>query len=300
MAAGGTEANIQAVWAYRNYFKNHHNATNSEICIVTSSDAHYSMAKGADLLNIDVYHIPVDEHNRNVLPKSIRATVTEAKSNGKKYFIVVCNMMTTMFGSVDSASDYTDVLLEFGVDFKMHVDGAYGGFLYPFTDPNSLLNFENPHVSSITLDAHKLVQAPYGTGVLVMRKGLIENVYTKSAEYVMGLDVTLSGSRSGANAIAVWMILTTYGPDGWNEKNQNLLERTTWFCEQLDSLKISYYRNAFSNIVTIRSAHISSEIAQKFGLVPDIHGGKPNCYKVVVMDHVTIEKLKKLVHDLQG
>ncbi|MGB0368569.1 MAG: pyridoxal phosphate-dependent decarboxylase family protein, partial [Flavobacteriales bacterium] len=292
VAAGGTEANIQAVWTYRNYFKNEHSASNSEICIVTSSDAHYSMAKAADLLNIDVFHVPVDEHHRNVLPESIRATITEAKSNGKKYFIVVCNMMTTMFGSVDSISDYVDVLQEFEVDFKMHVDGAYGGFLYPFTNPNSALNFANPHVSSITLDAHKLVQAPYGTGVLIMRKGLIENVYTKSAEYVKGLDVTLSGSRSGANAIAVWMILTTYGPDGWMQKNQNLLKRTSWFCQQLDSLNFSYYRNQFSNIVTIRAAHISSETAQKFGLVPDIHGNNPNCYKVVVMEHVTAKKLE--------
>ncbi|MGB1319146.1 MAG: aspartate aminotransferase family protein, partial [Flavobacteriales bacterium] len=113
-----------------------------------------------------------------------------------------------------------------------------------------------------------------------------------------GLDVTLSGSRSGANAIAVWMILTTYGPDGWMQKNQNLLKRTSWFCEELDSLNISYYRNQFSNIVTIRAAHISSEIAQKFGLVPDIHSDNPNCYKVVVMEHVTVEKLEKLLSSI--
>lgn len=298
VAAGGTEANIQAVWAYRNYFKKEHSASNSEICIVTSTDAHYSMAKAADLLNIDVVHIPVNEHDRTIAKEDIRTSVSEAKSNGKKYFIVVCNMMTTMFGSVDSPNDYVDILEELQLDFKMHIDGAYGGFLYPFTDPNSTLNFENPHISSITLDAHKLVQAPYGTGVLVMRKGLIENVYTKSAEYVKGLDVTLSGSRSGANAIAVWMILTTYGPDGWMKKNQNLLERTSWFCQKLDSLNISYFRNSFSNIVTIRATHIDMEIAEKFGLVPDVHGDSPNCYKVVVMEHVTIDKLKGLIEAL--
>ena len=52
-----------------------------------------------------------------------------------------------------------------------------------------------------------MLQAPYGTGVYISRKGLIENVLTKEAEYVEGMDLTLCGSRSGANAIAVYMIL---------------------------------------------------------------------------------------------
>ena len=33
-----------------------------------------------------------------------------------------------------------------------------------------------------------------------------------------GGDFTLIGSRSGTNAIAVWMILSKNGPYGWYEK----------------------------------------------------------------------------------
>lgn len=60
-----------------------------------------------------------------------------------------------------------------------------------------------------------MLQAPYGTGIFICRKGLIENVLTKEAQYVEGMDLTLCGSRSGANAIAVWMILFSYGPHKW-------------------------------------------------------------------------------------
>ena len=299
VASGGTEANIQPIWTYRNLFRNTDGALNSEICILTSTDAHYSMAKAADLLNIDIIHVPVDKENRALKSADVANSIAEEKTNGKKYFIVVCNMMTTMFGSVDDPDTYIRPLEESGLKFKLHIDGAYGGFLYPFTDPNSTLNFENHQVSSITLDAHKLVQAPYGTGILVMRKGLMEHVYTKSAKYVKGLDVTLSGSRSGANAIAVWMILSTYGPNGWNEKNQKLLSRTSWLCNQLDELNLSYFRNPFSNIVTIQSKHVKPILANQFGLVPDNHGEKPNWYKIVVMDHVTVEKLSELLETIR-
>ena len=87
-----------------------------------------------------------------------------------------------------------------------------------------------------------MLQSPYGTGICICRKGLIENVLTKEAEYVEGMDLTLCGSRSGANAIAVYMILLTYGPHGWYEKISVLLMRTHWFCKQLDVLNIKYYR----------------------------------------------------------
>jgi len=115
---------------------------------------------------------------------------------------------------------------------------------------------------------------------------------------VEGEDYTLIGSRSGANAVAVWMILMTYGRFGWEEKMSILLKRTQWFAEQLDHLKIRYYRNPKANIVTIRSEFVSPEIAIAFGLVPDNHH-QPRWYKVVVMDHVTIEKLMPLVKRLK-
>ena len=61
-------------------------------------------------------------------------------------------------------------------------------------------------------------QAPYGTGIFIARKGLI--AYTNTAAgYVEGDDFTLIGSRSGSNAVAVWMILMTNGPYGWQEKS---------------------------------------------------------------------------------
>lgn len=300
IAPGGTEANIQALWMYRNYFINEYQAKSNEIAILASEDTHYSIPKGSNLLMLDWLKIPVDFNNRNINTEALEQLITEAQQNGKKYFIVVVNMGTTMFGSVDAIADYTDVLETKNLRYKLHIDGAYGGFVYPFNNKESNLNFANPKVSSITIDAHKMLQAPYGTGIFVCRKGLIENVLTKEAEYVEGMDLTLCGSRSGANAVAVWMILFTYGPYGWFENVSVLQMRTAWFCKELDKLGIEYFREPFMNIVTIKSKYIPSEIADKFQLVPQKHDSTNQWYKVVLMGHVEVDDLMTFIETLKN
>lgn len=297
VASGGTEANIQAIWIYRNYFIQTFDAKHSEIAILCSTDSHYSMDKAANLLNINIYKANSVNSEHAVTKESVFEAVQGAKKNGIKYFIVVSNMMTTMFGSVDDTKNYTDILLNEKLPFKLHLDGAYGGFYYPFANELSNLNFSNEHVSSVTLDAHKMAQAPYGTGIFLIRKGLMHFATTKEASYVEGEDSTLIGSRSGANAISIWMILSTYGPFGWAEKIFILQKRTTWMCERLNELQIEHYRNPFSNIITIKASSIEEEIATQFGLVPDNHHA-PNWFKIVVMDHVVIEDLQDLLNHL--
>lgn len=299
VASGGTEANMQAMWIYRNYFMKEHGAKPSEIAILCSKDSHYSMDKGANILGISIYKVETDDATKELLTSSITEQITSAKREGIRYFIVVANMMTTMFGSVDDPALYTDALINAGVEFKLHIDGAYGGFYFPFSNKESNLNFSNPHVSSVTLDAHKMAQAPYGTGIFLIRKGHIQYANTKTASYVEGEDCTMIGSRSGANAIAAWMILSKYGPNGWFEKIFILQKRTDWLCEQLDELGLDYFRNPHSNIVTIRSSSITHELASKYYLVPDNHH-EANWYKIVVMEHVTLEKMLPLIEELKA
>ncbi len=300
VASGGTEANIQAIWIYRNLFIKEHGAKIDEIGIICSEDSHYSMHKASNLLNISIFEAKVDHLSRSVDQQSFESSILEAKSQGIKYFICIANMMTTMFGSVDDINMMAEVLEREATAFKIHVDGAYGGFVYPFSCKNTRLDFSNPKVSSITLDAHKMVQAPFGTGIFLARKGLMKYVYTEEAQYVQGLDATLIGSRSGANAIAVWMILMSYGPHGWYEKIHILQYRTDWLCEKLKEKKVVFFRQPYSNQVAIESRFLPKAIVEKYGLVPDTHSGKPSWYKIVVMEHVTVDVLEPFINELKN
>lgn len=299
VAAGGTEANIQAMWVYRNLFIEKHHAKPSEICVLCSEDAHYSIDKAANLMGISLRKFPVGQLDRAIDFEAASKIVKEAKSQGSRHFIVICNMMTTMFGSVDDVDAITGLLEESECNFKLHIDAAFGGFYYPFCQEDSSMSFANPHISSVTLDAHKMAQAPYGTGIFIARKGLIGYTQTGQASYVEGDDCTFSGSRSGANAIAVWMILSTYGPHGWREKIFILQKRADWMCDELEEMGVEFYRHERSNIITVRAEFLSPELAHKFGLVPDNHRN-PAWYKIVVMEHVTVDKLQLFVGELRN
>lgn len=299
ISPGGTEANIMALWMFRNYFINHYQASSNEIVVLASEDTHYSIPKGVNLMQLDWIKIPVHFNNRAIDKSVLESLVIDAKNAGKKYFIVVANLGTTMFGSVDNPDDYTSILEKHQLHYKLHIDGAYGGFVYPFSNEKSNINFSNPKVSSITIDAHKMLQAPYGTGVFVCRKNYIENVITKEAEYVEGMDLTLCGSRSGANAVAVWMILFTYGAYGWFEKVSILQMRTQYLCNELEKLGVNYFREPFMNIVTLHAEGIPDVIAQKYTLVPQQHNEQNKWYKIVVMDHVEVEHLSNFIIDLK-
>nr|WP_294858368.1 pyridoxal-dependent decarboxylase [uncultured Fluviicola sp.] len=291
VATGGTEANLQAVWIYRNFFIQEYQASLSEIAIVCSEDSHYSMQKAGNIFQIKCILLPVEKETRKINQFAAEQILAALKENGVKYIVVVSNMMTTMFGSIDSVDLYVELMKKEGFEFKVHVDAAYGGFYAPIINESNTINFQHPDINSFTMDAHKMLQAPYGTGVFLIRKNWMKYAQTDAASYVNGADCTISGSRSGANAIAIWLIFAAYGKYEWFEKCSTLERRTTWLAKELDKRGIRYFRSPLSNIITMHACQISPALALQFGLVPNDHKN-PLWFKIVVMEHVTIEKLE--------
>lgn len=290
LASGGTEANIQGLWVQRNS-QRRRGLGRGEIGVLASEDTHYSIAKGSNLLDLPHLVASVDPTTRRIDTEALRRLGKRALSDGIRHLIVVLNCGTTMFGSIDDPDPVLAVLDDLGLSSSVHVDAAFGGFLLPFTETTNPLSFRNPRVLSITLDAHKMLQAPYGTGVFLARKGLMDAVRTEEAAYVPGLDSTLCGSRSGANAIAVWMILQTYGFAGGQAFIRELLARTDHLCAGLVRRGAAFYRHPSMNVVTLRSDSVTEEAAHAFHLVPDTHDGAANWWKIVVMDHVGYPEL---------
>jgi glutamate/tyrosine decarboxylase-like PLP-dependent enzyme len=299
VASGGTEANIQAMWIYRNYFMREFAASPSEVATVYSEDSHYSMPKGANMLGFRSIVLKVDEESREILVDEFREQLKRASAGGVKFFVVTLNLSTTMFGSVDDISTITNVLQEQNINYKLHVDGAFGGFIYPFTNSESDYTFSNSEITSITLDGHKMLQSPYGTGVFLIRKGYMNYALTEQAAYVKGKDYTVCGSRSGANAIALWMILRTHGSEGLKIRMQNLVDKAKSLCSRLDKVGVEYYRNTYLNIISIKADYISTDLAEKYSLVPDQHD-TPKWYKIVLMHHAKQGVLDSFVTDLEA
>ncbi|MGY6558719.1 MAG: pyridoxal-dependent decarboxylase [Nitritalea sp.] len=298
VATGGTEANLEAMWVYRNYFMREKEAKLEEIGLVYSSDSHYSMPKGANILQLQNIIVPVTEDTREVTEEALEQAIEAAHSLGVRYFIVIANLSTTMFGSVDDIDRYGDFFSSRELPFMLHVDAAYGGFIYPFTHAESRFNFQNKYMNSITADGHKMLQTPYGTGLFLIRKGFFDYVKTDEAQYIPGKDYTISGSRSGANAISMWMILQIHGSEGWRYKMEMLCDRTERICKKLKDAGIPFFRNPYLNIIAIRAAYVPAALAEKYQLVADSYEHQPKWYKIVVMPHVRPGVLDQFVLEL--
>ena len=299
VSSGGTESNIQALWAHRNYFKRAKDLQNDVVGVVFSEDTHYSIPKACNLLGLHPISIPVMKGDRTVNPQALRHELADAACRGIRALVIVLNMGTTMFGSVDDLSVYLDALRQHNFPFRVHVDAAFGGFVFPFTSPNNTLSFADSRIHSVTLDAHKMLQAPYGTGIFLIRKGCLHDVATQEAHYVPGGDITLCGSRAGANAVAVWMIMASYGSEGLCAYAKELVGRTDRLCAGLDKLGCHYFRNPYLNVVAIGDADVTPELAQEYHLVPDFHG-KARWWKAVVMDHVDDGLIDRFIAGLGG
>jgi glutamate/tyrosine decarboxylase-like PLP-dependent enzyme len=300
VASGGTEANIEALWIYRNFYLQEYKADPSDIAVIYSADTHYSIPKAINLLGVKGIEINVDEKTREINLKDLELILHDVLLAGYKYFIVNVNMSTTMFGSVDDINKIVDLLDLFHLNYKIHIDGAYGGFIFPFTNTENPFTFKNKAISSFSIDGHKMLQAPYGTGIFLIRKDFLKYVCTNEAGYVKGKDYTLCGSRSGANAVCVWMILRTHGSIGWSVKMHQLVDRANSICERLNEMGVKYFRHPYLNIVTIDANFMSGELARKYHLVPDNHEEKPNWYKIVVMPHVKQGIIDKFLSELKN
>lgn len=297
VATGGTESNLQGLWLARNALRGASGEPPRQVGVLHSVDTHYSVSKGADLLGLLDMPVAVEPRSRAMTPASLAAAVDAGRARGVEAVVAVLNMGTTMFGTVDDPRPVWEALA--GLPHVGHVDAAFGGFIYPFTTPDQSLNFADPRLVSWTLDAHKMLQAPYGTGIHLCRRGWIEHARTGAASYVRGGDVTLCGSRSGANAVAVWMILRAWGSDGGKAFCAELMARSDRLCAALDGLGVPWLRQPGMNIVALDAAWVPQAVADRFALVPDDHAA-PRWYKVVVMDHVGDADIAALVDALAG
>ena len=144
-----------------------------------------------------------------------------------------------------------------------------------------------------------MLQSPYGTGIFIVRKGLMQYALTEEASYVQGKDYTICGSRSGANAVSVWMLLKIHGSEGLKTKMRILTDKAKSLCKRLEKLNVEFYHNPYINIITIKEKFISKTLAKKYALVPDQHTN-PSWYKIVVMHHVKQGVLDSFINDLKS
>jgi aromatic-L-amino-acid/L-tryptophan decarboxylase len=187
--------------------------------VYTSTQAHHSVQKSAKLAGIAtdrVRALPVDEDFRMRVDALVEAMVADRRA-GLAPFLVVSSAGTTNTGAVDPLDAIADVCAREGA--WHHVDGAYGAFFHACEDLRPLLA-GLPRADSLTLDPHKGLFLPYGTGALLVRDGsALRDVHAASADYLPGgapADLYCPSEHGpdlsrGFPGLRVWLTLKVFG-----------------------------------------------------------------------------------------
>ena len=122
-----------------------------------------------------------------------------------------------------SATRWTRCRRRSGLDVPIHVDGASGGFVAPFLQPDLVWDFQVPRVASINTSGHKYGLVYPGVGWIVWRDSaaLPEDLIFK-VNYLGGEMPTfaLNFSRPGAQVAAQYYNFLRLGFEGYRAVHQ--------------------------------------------------------------------------------
>ncbi|HEY5579212.1 MAG TPA: aminotransferase class V-fold PLP-dependent enzyme [Acidimicrobiia bacterium] len=217
LSSGGSMANLTAVITARREKLPPHFL---EGVLYTSDQAHHSVKKAALLAGFpqdNLRTIPVDSAFR-MRVDALAAQIGNDRAAGLRPFMVVANGGSTNTGAVDPLPAIADVCHT--EDLWLHVDAAYGGF-FLLTERGRKAMRGIEQADSVTMDPHKGLFLPLGTGCLVVRDRLallrahaVEADYLpedhRTDEFVNFADLSPELSRD-FRGLRVWLPLRLHG-----------------------------------------------------------------------------------------
>jgi aromatic-L-amino-acid decarboxylase len=171
-------------------------------------------------------------------PEALRTQIARDRADGLRPFLVAPSVGTTNTGAIDPIADIADIAE--AEDLWLHVDGAYGGF-FQLTDRGRERFRGTERSDSVTLDPHKGLFLPYGTGGLVVRDGAaMRDAHYEGAAYLQDLPPTgelpnysehsaeLSRDWRG---LRVWMPLALHGVSAFREALDEKLDLAAYLAD---------------------------------------------------------------------
>ena len=136
--------------------------------LVFGGDVHVVWEKFCRYFDVEPRIVPLQSGKYTVGPDDIEPHVDENTIG------VAAVVGTTFTGHADDVVGINDLLVQLkdekGLDVPLHIDGASGGFVWPFLYPHSEWDFRLEQVRSINASGHKFGLVYPGIGWLVFRE----------------------------------------------------------------------------------------------------------------------------------
>jgi len=316
ITSGGTEANIYAMWVAREWARSKaEDSGDKKIYWIVPTNAHYSIRKALQLL--DVYH---NSDNKVVTIETdslggadyetLMEHIKKIRNRGNNPIILPLTVMTTECGSIDPVREVNDFIIGSKIDnVFFHIDAAFSGLLLPYLEEyNDIFSLKS--LFSITIDFSKTIGGPVGAGAVIFNSGLEEYISTH-ASYLSANDQTLSGSRKGADVIAMHSLLSVNGFSDIKGDALNTLEKTSFLAKemaQIDFIKLLYEpklnyivfylsdigKSKEENVRKVLTSYSISSSMVKLG------NEEKELFKIIIRNDHAYGKLRKFINELKS
>ncbi len=208
--------------------------------LYVSSQSHHCITKAAKLAGIAhdrVRMIDVDGDFRMRVDHLERAIAAD-RAAGLVPFLVFSTAGTTNTGAVDPLNAIADLAAR--ERLWHHVDGAYGACFHLVPELRPLLA-GLPRADSLTLDPHKGLFMPYGTGALLVRDGeALRALHSSTAGYLPDnqnefYDPAQYGPdlSRGFPGLRLWLTLKIFGAARYRAALAEKRALAVWTAEQI-------------------------------------------------------------------
>lgn len=291
LSNGGTDGNMHGV-----YFGRKALAAKSDIppILYVSDEAHYSVKKLGDILNIETRTIKAHEMGQMDTDDFAK------KLDASRPALVGIAIGGTFKGAIDDQCAIDAVLKEANPPaVYRHLDAAlFGGYLPFLDDPEArgILDVRKMKFDSIAVSGHKFYGLNEPAGIFICRKETLSHVQNNPVPYLNGVIPTISCSRSGFDGLKLYWRISTAGKEGMKEQARRSLENAVYFQAALESRGVKAWRNPHSNTVIFRRP--SDAAIHKYALAcsDDEHLGRLS--HAVVMQYFTPKLCDKIADDI--
>lgn len=206
--------------------------------IVFSSAVQVVWEKFANYFEVEPRYVNVTPEHPALTPEGVLEVVDDNTIGVVPVLGVTYTGVYEPVAAIASALD--DLQARTGLDIPIHVDGASGGFIAPFLQPDVVWDFRLPRVHSINTSGHKYGLVYPGLGWVVWRQK--ENVPSElifEVSYLGGNMPTfaLNFSRPGAQVLLQYYNFLRLGFEGYRAVQQACQDVAHWLAHEVGQMK---------------------------------------------------------------
>jgi glutamate decarboxylase len=184
--------------------------------LIFGGDVHVVWDKFCRYFDVEPKIVPLREGKYTIGPEDVESLIDENTIG------VAAVLGTTFTGHADDIVGINRLLVDLknekGLDVPLHIDGASGGFVWPFLYPDSEWDFRLEQVRSINVSGHKFGLVYPGVGWLVFREqsDLAEDlVFYENYLGKTDATFTLNFSTGASMVLAQYYNFVRYGREGY-------------------------------------------------------------------------------------